>query len=683
MSKTSTVELEIREEEVIGIKVGGQKLPLKQPIKMEGSLKELVSNYIKLNELINMSDLIENKPEPKIEPSHPKPKKDPEVTEKILKEAKGMGWNELMKNYRSVGFCKRIKDELVKRGWYRYKTAKPISPLRLPMGMPNTRKNWIRYKLWNEGLTDREMADKLKVKRGTISIWRNRFRLDVNDMAKDGVSLPAGMLNNRKNREKYELYKQGKTDKQIAETLGLNKKTICNWRKRNNLEVNRSKRKGNIGINWKKHNEKMKLWNEGLTDGEIAKKLNISKGRVRQWRYKHQLIANKKKITKYKRFGEELRDVEVAKKEPSSPLPNNMPNTEINRLRMKLYNQGLTDQEIADKVKRSKASIQTWRCMYKLSRYKDGKSYSEIVYHMNKRRMKFYNQGMTDKEIAQKEGKKEGSIQKWRLKRKLQPNKKKKISNKKKGTHYKVRPRQTPTKSIRHIDKDDFRKVFVKKTRRFAYDGIVRYIYLTLPPNKVVKIGRFTEEVRRIYDISKMEAGKLIDNAIMWLMENGYVEHSLTNDNYYVLTKTDINPSHPFLQVNYEITNFIPKNLNNRPDVQIFSVDMFREVSIHGEYPAYDGIVRLIYFNLPDQIITKFDTKENKVSMKGLIRLVENIYKFENKTAEQLSTSAINHLISIDLVGKLHDEVWKKHFDTSRILKGNIPTIPEYLEEKM
>ena len=89
------------------------------------------------------------------------------------------------------------------------------------------------------------------------------------------------------NAQIRELYDQGWYDKAIAETLGISRSRVGNWRKRNKLPVN--KEPPPTRFDWAKG---MRLYRQGFSDVKIAEALDCSVGTVRTWRKRRELPAN-------------------------------------------------------------------------------------------------------------------------------------------------------------------------------------------------------------------------------------------------------------------------------------------------------------------------------------------------------------------------------------------------------
>lgn len=106
-------------------------------------------------------------------------------------------------------------------------------------------------------------------------------------------------MNKEEHKLSLEFYNKGLSDKQISialKNLGYNftKDAVCSWRKRNNLPLHNK-------LDKNEHNERLKLYNSGLSDNNIAKKFNVKRGVIYRWRSKNNLESKRKKsvINKY------------------------------------------------------------------------------------------------------------------------------------------------------------------------------------------------------------------------------------------------------------------------------------------------------------------------------------------------------------------------------------------------
>lgn len=82
-----------------------------------------------------------------------------------------------------------------------------------------------------------------------------------------------------------ELYDQGMTDAQIAEAVGVRPRTVADWRKENGLPCHNGPRKTSAP-RAKAWDEKLarELYNQGLSDPQIAKAVGVHKQVIWNWR---------------------------------------------------------------------------------------------------------------------------------------------------------------------------------------------------------------------------------------------------------------------------------------------------------------------------------------------------------------------------------------------------------------
>lgn len=106
-------------------------------------------------------------------------------------------------------------------------------------------------------------------------------------------------LTEKEEKERMDLYKQGLSDGQMAKILGLTKSPILKWRTSRGLPRNYKPRFqpgnqfGRLGVLPKEEHElRMRLYNKGLIDKEVAKVCHVSKDAISQWRRKYNLPAN-------------------------------------------------------------------------------------------------------------------------------------------------------------------------------------------------------------------------------------------------------------------------------------------------------------------------------------------------------------------------------------------------------
>ena len=144
-----------------------------------------------------------------------------------------------------------------------------------------------RMELYRKGLSDREIAEETEHTSPAIYQWRKKYGLPSNW---------------RKSREekRLEMYHNGHTDFAMAKIEGVEISTIAKWRKKyglsaNNVKSKSPKRRKNT------YKKRMELYNKGLSDSEIAKKVGITTSGIESWRKRNGLEPNYIKRTCYQR----------------------------------------------------------------------------------------------------------------------------------------------------------------------------------------------------------------------------------------------------------------------------------------------------------------------------------------------------------------------------------------------
>lgn len=136
---------------------------------------------------------------------------------------------------------------------------------------------------------------------------------------------------------RLKLYEQGLNDREIAGIIGITNMAIYGWRKRNNLSPN-------VEQGWKRLSKdkaeyRMHLHKQGLSDTKIAKIIGIHTSSFNEWRQKNNLEPNFKPYKKKATHEQKL----------------------------EAYKQGLNDREIADYFNLNYDYIHTWRKQNNLS----------------------------------------------------------------------------------------------------------------------------------------------------------------------------------------------------------------------------------------------------------------------------------------------------------------------------
>lgn len=272
--------------------------------------------------------------------------------------------------------------------------------------------------LHSKGLNNREITEELHIDRTTVSDVIKAFGLKSN--AKRGIKRIS------KNTVKA-LYGQGLNDREIASNLGCSSAAVCKIRHMLRLKSN-EKRGG--GRSKAQHERAMKLQEnikrllgDGLTDREIAEKLNYSKGHIRKTRIFLNLPSNikfEKQHLKNRKFTNEqlkddvrngLTDREIADKYNCSQVAVYL---RRKKLGLKINNANLTsdklkeayysgkfksEKEIAEYLNSSAVTIRKLR--HELGLESLGKKYSREV---NRRILDMCNKGYRTKDIAKEIG---------------------------------------------------------------------------------------------------------------------------------------------------------------------------------------------------------------------------------------------------------------------------------------
>lgn len=184
-----------------------------------------------------------------------------------------------------------------------------------------------RDRLYAQGLSDREIAAELGVAATTITNWRRARGLVRNKTAADTELV-------KRNARRRELYEQGLSDMEIAEREGVCCQVISSWRKRNHLSVHPAVRERSWAL-------RARLYDSGATDEEIARTMGCSALSVKRWRQRNGLRSNSP-------YGE---DEELLPVRGLGDFPE----------RDALYAAGATDKQIAEAEGVTRNTIAKWR----------------------------------------------------------------------------------------------------------------------------------------------------------------------------------------------------------------------------------------------------------------------------------------------------------------------------------
>jgi transposase len=139
-----------------------------------------------------------------------------------------------------------------------------------------------RLEYYNMGLTDAEIGEKVGKERNTIADWRRKNNLPLNSQI---------TLSDEEHNKRLNLYKKNMNDREIAEIREVSSVTIRMWREKNNLPLvdKASSRESNFNYNPLTHaeidlnifteedKEILKIYLEGLNDGEMGKRLEMTR----------------------------------------------------------------------------------------------------------------------------------------------------------------------------------------------------------------------------------------------------------------------------------------------------------------------------------------------------------------------------------------------------------------------
>ncbi|MFW5891612.1 MAG: helix-turn-helix domain-containing protein [bacterium] len=187
-------------------------------------------------------------------------------------------------------------------------------------------------------------------------------------------------ISDEEHKKRLNFYNKGETDTRIAELVGCSSPTIYYWRQKHNLEPNM---KAGNPLSEEEENERMRFYDLGFDDKQIAEKLNVSSEAIHEWRKLRGLDSNFKSII-------DLFDKNIKQ----------------------FYDQGYSDKYIADKIGCSKSTIKLWR---KKKSLKPNTNY-ELTKEQIEYRNKLFEEGLSDKEIADILGIKEITAKIWRRK---------------------------------------------------------------------------------------------------------------------------------------------------------------------------------------------------------------------------------------------------------------------------
>lgn len=128
--------------------------------------------------------------------------------------------------------------------------------------------------LYKEGMSDRKIADALGLKEFQVLRWRQERNMPSNYS-----------LHRLDEKRAREMYDEGKTDRQIAKILGVAAQTICSWRRKEKLPSKRLYAK----IDYDRIRE---LYDQGMNDTQISAITGNATDSIRKWRKRYGLESN-------------------------------------------------------------------------------------------------------------------------------------------------------------------------------------------------------------------------------------------------------------------------------------------------------------------------------------------------------------------------------------------------------
>lgn len=186
--------------------------------------------------------------------------------------------------------------------------------------------------LYNQGLSDNEIAKKLGCSRKTIEKRRKKLGLPVNTWWK---------VDDKVSETITRLFAEGKSGAEICKILNLSHSTIAKFKKKHDVQGAFDMKMSTEDIE-----KAMQMAEDGYMDSEIAKIFNVTQGNI----FNHRKVRGVKSQFSYDKISK-------------------IDNTKFEEL----FNQGLTDDKIAQELGMSADGIYSHRMRYGYLR----KSYAE------------------------------------------------------------------------------------------------------------------------------------------------------------------------------------------------------------------------------------------------------------------------------------------------------------------
>lgn len=141
-----------------------------------------------------------------------------------------------------------------------------------------------KMELYQKGMSDGEIARELRISSTAVRQWRVANSLPA--------YTPAETLRLRQmGAQRMELYKAGKSDREIAEVVECSPDNIATWRGKQGLPPHPGKAEGRH-VPPEQEAMRMELYKQGLTDSQAAKQCGLTTMGFARWRQRHKLPGN-------------------------------------------------------------------------------------------------------------------------------------------------------------------------------------------------------------------------------------------------------------------------------------------------------------------------------------------------------------------------------------------------------
>lgn len=137
----------------------------------------------------------------------------------------------------------------------------------------------VAKSLYDAGHSDATIAAAVGVHPSTIERWRFKRGLKSHHGHR-------GRFQSIDTEKAMELYKAGKSDKEISEALACSTGTIRYWRRENGLKSLTSSGAPKVPVDW---TAAMRMYEQGQSDRQISKQLGCSSQTVHRWRWRNNL----------------------------------------------------------------------------------------------------------------------------------------------------------------------------------------------------------------------------------------------------------------------------------------------------------------------------------------------------------------------------------------------------------